>query len=436
MKPEQSYTVTQLNHYICTLLEFEVGEVLVSGEISNLSKPSSGHFYFTLKDTNAQVRCVFFRNYHNFDSQNFQNGQQVLAKGGLSLYEPKGEYQLVIRVLNKAGWGELYLQFQELKMKLQKQGLFDEANKKTLPSFPKNIGIITSATGAALQDIVITLARRYPLAEVKIYATEVQGKQASIQLIHAIHEANAAAMVDVLILARGGGSIEDLWAFNDEQLAQAIYASKIPIVSGVGHETDFTIADFVADLRAATPTAAAEAVTPNRIDLLAVVQNLMKRLLGAVRRQTDYIQSVDYLEQRLHRCIEVLLQRYKNIIQLRLSHLQTKCPLTSLSQDKTKLHNLKQRMIQNTISRHATLKHYFTTNLATLHAVSPLATLKRGYAIVTANEQILYQSGQVKPGTVVKVKLAQGNLVCNVIKTENKHPANQVKSPLTAKEIP
>lgn len=324
-------TVSQLNRQIRFWLENDVGEVAVLGELSNLSKPNSGHFYFTLKDASAQLRCVYFRNYHSLESRHFKDGQQVLAQGKLSLYEARGDYQLIVHSLSDAGLGELYRQFEALKAKLQSQGLFDAGRKKEVPRFPSIIGVITSSTGAALQDILTTLARRYPLATVKVYASEVQGKEASKQLIRAIDKANHDNQVDVLILARGGGSIEDLWAFNNEQLALAISNSQIPIVTGIGHETDFTIADFVADLRAATPTAAAEAVTPNQLELITALQLLERRAISLMGQFTQHKQlllsskmakilspqqliakhwqAIDFLERQLYQSMQHLLKR-------------------------------------------------------------------------------------------------------------------------------
>ena len=277
-------TVTQLNRHVRTYLEYEMGEVNVSGEISNLSKPVSGHVYFTLKDATAQVKCVYFRNRHNQASHGMQNGQQVIARGKLSLYEARGDYQLIVEQLDEAGQGDLYRQFELLKVKLAALGLFDAVRKKPLPRIPDCIGVISSATGAALQDILTTLGRRFPLIPVIVYPSDVQGKQAAPQLVKALQRANHEKRCDVIILARGGGSIEDLWAFNDECLAHAIASSRIPIVSGVGHETDFTIADFVADLRAATPTAAAESVVPDRLDLMARLQTIQGALISAIAR--------------------------------------------------------------------------------------------------------------------------------------------------------
>ncbi|KTC84085.1 exodeoxyribonuclease VII large subunit [Legionella brunensis] len=433
-------TVSQLNRQIRFWLENEVGEIVVMGELSNLSKPYSGHFYFTLKDATAQLRCVYFRNHHSAESKNFKDGQQVLAKGKLSLYEARGDYQLIVHSLSEAGLGELYRQFEELKAKLQAQGLFAAEKKKRIPRFSSLIGVITSANGAALQDILITLARRYPLASVKVYASEVQGKEAPQQLIKALHKANRDNQAEVIILARGGGSIEDLWAFNNEQLAMAISESKIPIVTGIGHETDFTIADFVADLRAATPTAAAEAVTPNQVELAAALQTFERRIISLISRFTQHKQlllshrmakilspqqliakhwqSVDFLERQLYQSMYGLVSKRNNHLNLLLTKLHAQNPNALLQQSRSQILSLEQHLTQHIKTKLNGLKQRFTAKLATLHAVSPLATLERGYAIATLNKKIIFSTSQVKKSDIVNVRLAQGTLSCEVIEKE------------------
>jgi exodeoxyribonuclease VII large subunit len=429
-------TVSQLNRQIRLWLENEIAEVTVLGEVSNLTKPNSGHFYFTLKDSEAQLRCVYFRNYHSATSKNFKDGQQVLAKGRLSIYEARGDYQLIIYSLSEAGLGELYFQFEELKAKLKAQGLFDTTKKKSIPRFPAAIGIITSPSGAALHDILTTLGRRYPLARVKIYPSEVQGKDASSQLIQALKQANQEQETEVLILARGGGSIEDLWAFNNEKLTIAISQSTIPVVTGIGHETDFTIADFVADLRAATPTAAAEAVTPNQHELLALLKDLEQRIIFSVLHCTKYKQlllsqkiakvlspqqliakhwqTLDFVEKQLHQCFQGYLTHKKNILELLSTRLAGKNPQTLLIRSKIKIHALEQQLFKNINERMYKIKEQLTAHLATLHAVSPLATLERGYAIASHQEKIIFKTTQVKKGDRIKIQLAQGYLHCEV----------------------
>jgi len=435
--PTPILSVSQLNRQVRSWLEHEMGTVNVEGEISNLSKPASGHFYFTLKDESAQIRCVYFRNRHaEPDFIRLENGQQVLISGILSLYEARGDYQLIIEQLSRAGEGNLYRQFELLKIKLAALGLFNAPRKKTLPLFPKYIGIVTSTSGAALRDILITLKRRYPVAPLLVFASDVQGKLAAQQLIMAIHRAHQDGRPDVLILARGGGSIEDLWAFNDEQLAHAIAQSTIPIVSGIGHETDFTIADFVADVRAATPTAAAETVSPNGPDLIALIKGyeteLLSRITRIIRHQTlllqhethklsspkqlirTHWQSLDFLRSQLqHAALHLLTQKRHELHQTE-GRLDTKNPALLVQQSIQQVQHLQHNMTKLLRFKLNHIKQNFTHQLATLHAVSPLATLDRGYAIATFNQHVLSSSKDVKPGDVIEVRLAKGYLTSKI----------------------
>lgn len=430
-------SISQLNRQIRLLLEQDVGEICVIGEVSNLSKPTSGHFYFTLKDATAQLRCVYFRHRHQrFDVQTFQNGQQFIARGQLSLYEARGDYQLIVEQLEAAGCGDLYYQFELLKAKLAALGLFDAQRKKSLPKFPHCIGVITSSSGAALQDILTTLGRRFPGASVVLYPSDVQGKLAAGQLIQAVMQANRDRRCDVIILARGGGSIEDLWAFNDEQLAYTLAASLIPIVTGIGHETDFTIADFVADVRAATPTAAAETVTPDQAELHLFLQTLQKRLSVAMSRflqrymlQLQYIQqrmtsphrlirtywqTLDYLERALQRLSLQWLMKRRHHVQVLMMRLEAANPRVLCAQTKLRLDrvsaNLYQAMHHQLQQRCQRLKMC----MQTLHAVSPLATLDRGYAIATYEGKLLVNSDQVRSKDKINVRLASGAIDCVV----------------------
>lgn len=437
MKKETApLTVTQLNRQVRSWLEQDLGSVRVLGELSNLSKPASGHLYFTLKDQSAQIRCVFFRNHHNPDTKQFADGQQVIAQGKLSLYEARGDYQLIVQDLLQTGLGELYLKFEQLKTKLEQLGLFAAARKKPLPAFPSSIAVITSGSGAALRDIISTLARRYPLADVCVYPSEVQGKTAATQLISAINQANADKRCDVIILARGGGSIEDLWPFNDEQLAMTISRSPLPIVSGVGHETDFTIADFVADWRAATPTAAAEAVTPDQTELHNVLRSVSKRMQHAMIKALQYQQlilshllaklaspaqlisrhwqTVDYLERRLHQQISQSFRQQQHRLQIASTALQSNNPGVLMHQAQSRLQQLEQRLEQSMLILLHRAKQTFSQLMTTLHAVSPLATLERGYAIATVRSQVVFCSDQVTQGDIIRLQLARGRLLCRV----------------------
>lgn len=431
-------TVSQLNRQVKNYLEHELSAVHVEGELSNLSKPSSGHFYFTLKDNNAQIRCVFFKNRHQHPLVNtLENGQKVIASGKLSLFEARGDYQLIVEQLTEAGLGELYQRFEALKNKLADEGLFLQSRKKALPPFPHTIGVITSTTGAAIQDILSTLARRFPIARVIIYASEVQGATAASQLSQALKLANTDKRCEVLILARGGGSIEDLWAFNEEQLAREIALSIIPIVSGVGHETDSTIADFVADYRAETPTAAAIAVTPNLPELLNLLTSSISRARTALIRQWQhyqlkinylsekigslqgnlltYWQRLDFLERQLHSCITQIIRQKNHQVSLHIARIKTHNPQTQLKQKAMHLKELQVQLEQQMQIKLKELQHQFINYLSTLHAVSPLATLERGYAIACKKNTILFSSLQVDAGDVIDVRLAKGTLVCEVI---------------------
>jgi exodeoxyribonuclease VII large subunit len=392
----KALTVTELNQRVRRWLEQDIGPVAVQGEISNLSRPASGHTYFSLKDPSAQLRCVFFKGRHRKNTDTIlQNGQALILRGTLSVYEARGDYQLIVESIEAAGAGNLFQQFEALKLKLKTLGLFDPIRKKTWPKFPNTIGLITSPTGAAIRDMQSTLRRRLPLSAIKIYPTEVQGNNAAPMLINAIQQANIDTSCDVLLLARGGGSLEDLWAFNNEALAYAIAESNIPIISGVGHETDFTIADFVADFRAATPTAAAEAATPDQHQLAEHTHRLNLRLNIAITRLLKYqIDRLNALSKRL--------KSPKHILE---THWQTLDYLT--------------RQLQAHMTTALTHKQHHLKQLAqTLNALSPLATLNRGYAIARTETGVVRQTKDAPIGTNIHLKLAEGALTCSVTKHE------------------
>lgn len=434
---QQPLTVSQLNRQVKCWLEQDIGLVHVAGELSNLSKPASGHYYFTLKDEHAQLRAVFFQNYQKPDAKMFANGQQVIARGKLSLYEARGEYQLIVNHLSNAGIGELYQQFELLKTRLEAQGLFALHKKKAIPLFPRSVAVITSESGAALRDILTTLKRRYPVSAVCLYPCEVQGKKATAQLIQAIKQANIDKTATVILLARGGGSIEDLWCFNDEYLALAISNSQIPIITGIGHETDFTIADFVADLRAATPTAAAEAATPDRFELLNQLVTLSKQLhLGAKRivvKQTwlvehararisspalllaKHAQTLDYLERHCYRLLEQHVQNQQSCLQNKMTRLTYHNPLARLKAAQLNLGFLKQTLHTAIDKRITAFYQAFKRSFNGLTLVSPLATLDRGYALALFNEKIITHTDQITIGDQIEVKLAVGSVDCKIL---------------------
>jgi exodeoxyribonuclease VII large subunit len=392
-------TVSQLNRQAKTMLEQGLGRIWVEGELSNIARPASGHVYFTLKDKNAQVRAAFFRQRQRGPTISFKDGDQVLAYGRVSLYEARGDYQLIVEQIEAVGEGALRRQFEVLKKKLAAEGLFDEERKQELPELPQRIGVITSPSGAAIRDIISILGRRFPSIPVVIYPAAVQGEAAPAELIAALDTAIQRDECDVLIIGRGGGSLEDLMAFNDEQLARAIADSPIPIVSAVGHEIDFTIADFVADLRAPTPSGAAEIVVPDREDWLRSLRSLAMRIsrLGQ-RTLEDLGQTLDWLSRRL---------------------VQTS-PSANLQRSMTRLTSLQQRLSGAARASVASVNHRLELAMRGLNSVSPLATLERGYAIVedASSGKVLLNPDEISPGKDIRARLAHGELVATVKKDD------------------
>jgi exodeoxyribonuclease VII large subunit len=393
------WSVSELTRYLRDLLESDdtLQDLWVRGEISNLARPISGHLYFTLKETTSALKCVIWRNSVLRLSFVPREGQAVEAHGSISIYETGGQYQLYIDQLRPAGEGALYQEFLRLKSRLETEGLFDPERKRPVPRFPQKIGVVTSPTGAALRDILNTLRRRYSVAEVILAPSSVQGENAPVELISALQNLNKSIHPDVILLARGGGSIEDLWAFNDEQLAYAIAASEAPVISGVGHETDFTIADFVSDMRAPTPTAAAELATPNRFDLKADLTEFIGRLNRSFQSViTTRNWQVERLQNRL-------LQR--SPVALVLSSRQRLDDMTSLI-NRSMAHMFK---IKSTgligVQQH-------------LSSLNPFSILKRGYAVVTRTDGTLVHSiSQVQVGDNLAVLLQDGKFPVTVQET-------------------
>jgi exodeoxyribonuclease VII large subunit len=367
----------------------------VEGEISNLARPASGHWYFSLKDRDAQIRCAMFRQRNVLSRFAPREGQLVVAFGRVSLYEPRGDYQLLVELIEDAGVGALQRAFDELKARLAAEGLFAPERKRALPLAPRRIGVITSPTGAAIRDIVQVLRRRCPAAQILIYPSPVQGAAAAAALIAAIELAGARAEVDVLILARGGGSIEDLWAFNDERLARAILASPIPIVTGIGHEIDFTIADFVADLRAPTPSAAAQLVAPDVAVWRQRLGQLLARFTAAARRALR--------SEQLR--LEAMTRR-----------LQQSHPGARLQQHSQRLDELEARLRLALRARIAAGTARLESAARALQAVSPLATLERGFAVVTraSDGTLITDAAQLAVGEAFDARLAHGSLRATV----------------------
>lgn len=438
------YTVSQLNRETAELLNVHFVSVLVEGEISNLSIPASGHYYFTLKDANAQVRCAMFRSQLR-RSFKPENGKQVIVKAQVSLYEARGDFQLIVEYIEEAGAGALRRAFDVLKLKLSEEGLFSSAHKKALPTLPKAIGVITSPSGAAIQDILTVLRRRFAAVPVIIYPVAVQGESAKLEISKALATANTLRQCDVLILARGGGSLEDLWAFNEEMVARAIYASHIPVISGVGHETDVTIADFVADLRAATPTAAAEHATPDQQQWRQKLRDLDTRLVQQVNRLLrQQQQTLDWLSTRLQqqhprqkfvrnqKRINELESRFNHAVQLRLDHAArmldakigrlTRCSPTSAIRRKQQQQDyLSERLTAAIRNQLKQSDQRLLTASQTLHAISPLATLNRGYALVTkpSSGQIIRSVEQLNVGDKLITQLSAGQITSQVIELHN-----------------
>jgi len=387
------YTVSQLNQEVRSLLELALPSIWLEGEISNLRAPGSGHMYFSLKDAHAQVRCALFRNRFSLKQITPKDGMHVLVRANVSLYEERGDFQLIIEQIEEVGDGALRRAFEALKQKLAATGLFDETRKKTFPAWPTCIGVVTSSTGAAVRDILSVLKRRCASLPVIIYPTSVQGAQAADQIVAALRLANARKECDVLILARGGGSLEDLWPFNEERVAHAIADSDIPIISGIGHEIDFTIADFVADQRAPTPSAAAECISPDVTASHTALLRLHARLVQTIRQQFSHL--------------ALLLQH----LQKRLPH-----PKKRLEDQMLRVDGLLQRLqlAQKNFMQHQTAK--LALIMQSLNSISPLNTLNRGYAIVMHEGKILHDASEVEVGNEVHVRLARGELGCAVQK--------------------
>jgi len=440
-------SVARLTRAVRSLLEGHFGAVWVEGEISNLARPSSGHLYFTLKDPSAQVRCAMFRNRNSLLGFTPANGNQVLITARVSMYEPRGEFQLLVEHMEPAGEGLLRLRFEALKRSLAAAGLFAEEHKEPLPEHPRAIGVITSPTGAAIRDILQVLGRRAPGIPVVIYPSPVQGAAAVPGLVRALETANRREEVDVLVLARGGGSLEDLWAFNEEAVVRAIFASRLPVISGVGHEIDFTLSDLVADRRAPTPSAAAELCVPDMRHLLRQLSQFEQRLQGRLRatlaharlnvtglsrrlvhpghRIEQHQQRLDEIERRLPRAVQSVLQARQRRLAAADARLQTRSPGPRLALSGQRLEQLRARLPRALSGQLGRLSARLEGLGKTLTAVSPLATLERGYAIVTDPRGAIIRDAATLPlGSQIDARVAHGSLVCRVeeVQTEPQAP--------------
>ena len=434
------YTVSRLNREARGLLEQGMPPLWIQGEISNFAAPGSGHWYFSLKDSGAHVRCAMFRQRALLSKCQPRDGLLVLARARVSLYEPRGEFQLLIDHLEEAGEGELRRRFEVLKAKLQAEGLFAAERKRPLPSLPQRIGIVTSPTGAAIRDILNILRRRFPAIPVLIYPVPVQGAGAAQRIAAAVRFASVSARCDVLIVARGGGSLEDLRAFNDEALARALAQCRIPTVTGIGHEVDFTIADFVADVRAPTPSGAAELVVPDQQQWLARWTATLHRLAGAMnrnltRRSTSQewlvgrlrqahpgvrllhqVQRLDDLEQRLALSARRWLERSSARLHRQTARLSGFSPLTQIRKLSSRCAESQLHLRAAARARVGGARARLDLAMRALNGVSPLATLERGYAIVirSADGQVLRSASEVRSGEDIEARLSKGRVIARV----------------------
>ena len=440
-------TVTALNEHIKGLLEASFNTIWVAGEISNLRRPASGHMYFTLKDEKSQIRAVIFR-YPNMQKTlswsrprrfDLEEGMSVICCARVSVYHPRGEYQLIVEAIEPKGIGALQMAFEQLKARLQAEGLFDPARKKPIPFLPRKIGVITSLTGAVIKDILHITGRRFPSIGILIAPVRVQGTEAPAEIINAISQMHEIEDVDVVILARGGGSLEDLAPFNDEGVARAIYRSRIPVISAVGHEIDFTIADFVADLRAPTPSAAAEVVVPVKKDLTASVEKLRMRLVNHEQRMLERLcERMALLKTRLkdpkkrlddlRLLVDDRLERLRSALEHRramirpgVHHLKVRLmrcsPLSLIRERRFVLENLKKDMIAGWNKDIGRLKHRVESDMAILDTLSPLAVLKRGYSIVRKLPEgfIVRVAGSAPVDSELAIKVSSGSLRAKVV---------------------
>ncbi len=442
-EPRQVFSVSALNREARSLVENQLGVIWIEGEISNLARPASGHLYFSLKDDKAQVRCALFKQTARQLGFQPQNGDLVLVRARVSLYEARGEFQLVAQSMEPSGTGALQRAFEALKKKLQAEGLFATEHKKPIPRLPKSLGVVTSTSGAALRDVLQVLKRRFPAVPVVIYPVTVQGTEAQGQIVGQLETANQRKECEVLLLVRGGGSLEDLWSFNEEAVARAIFDSELPIICGVGHEVDITIADLVADLRAPTPSAAAEMAVPDGQSLLRQFESTLQRLislaentvargheqlswlLGRLQQQhpgralQQRMQRVDELEQRLVHSQYRLLKDLTTRLGVTYQRLRQASPEVKLRQLNSEHINLKDRLIRAMQLTLDQQHNRLTLASVSLNQVSPLATLDRGYAIVLdKKDKVIHDTAQVQVGDKLTTRLAKGTLTTQVVEKQ------------------
>lgn len=406
-------TVGQLNKLIRRQLETEFSALWLKGEISNFKSHPSGHFYFSLKDKDAQISAVMFRGYNSQLRFRPEDGMEVVVRGKITVYEPRGNYQIMCESMEPVGAGALQKAFEQLKRKLEGEGLFDQSRKRPIPAVPKHIAIVTSPSGAAIRDMLNVLSRRYKAARITLVPATVQGARAAGEIVKAIQLANSLSDVDVLIVGRGGGSIEDMWCFNEEVVARAIVASRVPVISAVGHEIDFTIADFVADLRAPTPSAAAELVAKNADELATSIRRLERNLVGAMRarfsRMVDRVRSTQRLLVDPRRRIEDAILRCDDLIE-RLE----RAVFDSIDKTQMLVEMTEERLETRLRRRLDAAKAKFVRTAAMLDGLSPLRVLDRGYALVTLENRALTDSSNAKPGDTLSIRLAKGEVEATV----------------------
>ena len=443
LSDRQILSVSQLNRNVRHLIETQLPLLWVEGEISNFARPASGHWYLTLKDDQAQVRCAMFRNANQRVAFQPANGTHVLVRCRAGLYEGRGEYQLIVEHMEEAGFGALQRKFEQLKQQLSDEGLFDNQHKLPMPDTVGRIGVITSSTGAAVKDILSVLKRRFPAIKVSIFPTAVQGEAAAGQIVDAIASANQHGQCDALIVGRGGGSLEDLWPFNEEAVARAIFASEIPVVSAVGHEVDFTIADFVADLRAPTPSAAAELLSPDGEEMLNQFEGFeilmaegVTRKIRQLEQRTDYLQKrlqhpgrklqeqaqhLDHLDIRLRRAMAGKMQQQTTQVQTVQNRLVRQSPKQAITQRKQAVANSVKQMMRAASQQ---LEHKQSKTAQAMHlldTVSPLRTLGRGYSIISdSGNKVVKTVAQVSAGDTLRGQLADGEVVFSVTETSTK----------------
>lgn len=452
MSEQSILTISEVTRYIKSLLEEDaiLTDVWIRGELSNVKLHSRGHLYFTVKDQQSRIQAVMFAGNNRFLAFKPENGMKVLIRGEINVYEPYGQYQLYAKEMQPDGIGSLYLAYEKLKATLEAEGLFSETRKKAIPTFPNRIAVITSPTGAAIQDIVSTLKRRYPIAQITLLPVLVQGGQAPGSIVRAIRQVDAANCFDVLIVGRGGGSIEELWAFNDEDVVRTIAGATVPIISAVGHETDFTISDFVADLRAPTPTGAAELAVPDYQEIKRTLKGLNKRLAHRVKEQISREKSklerlnrsyafrypeqlvkqkeqqLDNYLDRLKRAIEITQKQPVEQLNLLNQRLKRMHPHNQMITAKDKRMQLKQRLTKAMQEQIKAKRQPFEKHISELHLLSPLRLMDRGYNLAyDKNKTLIKSTKQVQEGSELDLRLRDGMILCRVVK----------KSPVKEEEV-